>query len=311
MIEKRLLHFALLFIVAGAPQSGFAAQAPLAVSPGSASTVAHVEGRCPTFSWGQLEHAEQYELVIYDLEQDSAAKEPVVGRAFSGSVSSWTPSIEQCLERGRRYAWSVRALLKRGTTNWSRPNIFEVSAGPTEQEFQDALAVVRRYLVEEGTDLTEQPPSKISAPAADERPPLQEQEPSPLALITDPEFTVTSTGDVIANSYSGDPSLTLAGPTAEIIVAGKTRVSIDKFGDVTISGATIDIEAGDLNLTSTGDLTLSAGGNLNLEAAADVSIEGTNIFSKAAVKLKDEAPVTETLGTATAFLKGAQVLINP
>ncbi len=88
---------------------GLASEAPVAVSPGDASKLAVVEARCPTFSWGSVERAKSYELVAYRIGEEGEKADVVLRQTFPGSVDSWTPSLDLCLERGGRYAWSVRA----------------------------------------------------------------------------------------------------------------------------------------------------------------------------------------------------------
>ncbi len=97
---------------------------PVAVSPGDASKLALVEGRCPTFSWGEVDGAKSYELVVYRVEQGSEEAEPVLSQRISGSALGWTPSLDRCLERGGQYAWSVRAVAEKGALEWSSPSLF-------------------------------------------------------------------------------------------------------------------------------------------------------------------------------------------
>jgi hypothetical protein len=126
----------------------WAGEAPVAVSPGDASKVTLVEGRCPTFSWGEVAGAKLFELVVYRVGENGETTRQVQRRSFPGSVESWTPSLESCLDRGVRYAWSVRAVGRQRAFGWSAPSLFEVAAGPTEAELEDALEVVRQYLPE-------------------------------------------------------------------------------------------------------------------------------------------------------------------
>ena len=123
-----------------------AAQRPTTVSPGGrAGTL--IESHCPTFSWGPVARAKSYELVIYILDEDGSTETQVVLRKnIPGGGLSWTPSMDRCLEAGREYAWVVRGRNREGSTDWSRPRLFEVAAGPSEGEFEEALAVVRAYL---------------------------------------------------------------------------------------------------------------------------------------------------------------------
>ena len=131
-----------------AATAGFAGSNPVAVSPGDASRLALTDTRCPTFSWGAVDGAKGYELVVYRLDDDGEEAEPVVTQRVSGSALAWTPALDRCLERGGRYAWSVRAVGEKAASDWSAPSLFQVASGPREAEFEEALAVVRSYLEE-------------------------------------------------------------------------------------------------------------------------------------------------------------------
>ena len=133
--------------------TGSAGSKPVTVSPGSA-TGALIGDACPTFSWGSVEGAKRYELVVYRLGEEGEEPEPVLRETFAGSVSGWTPSLDRCLERGGQYAWSVRAVGQAEASEWSPPSLFQVTA-PTEAEFEEAVAVVRRYL-DDGSDTVRQ-----------------------------------------------------------------------------------------------------------------------------------------------------------
>ena len=103
----------------GSASRALAAERPVAVSPGSASKVALIGGGCPTFSWGAAEGAMRYELVVYRLVEEGEEAQPVLSETFAGSASSWTPSLDRCLERDGRYAWSVRAIGAEEASEWS------------------------------------------------------------------------------------------------------------------------------------------------------------------------------------------------
>jgi hypothetical protein len=143
-------------------------EAPVAVSPGDASTRALVEDRCPTFSWGTIEGARSYELVVYRLgeEGEEEEKEPVVRENLAGSASLWTPSLDACLERGGRYAWSIRAEFETGSSDWSTSSLFQIAAAPSLAQLEQALAVVREYLDErDDAGLPNTPPVGARSPA--------------------------------------------------------------------------------------------------------------------------------------------------
>ena len=123
----------------------FAGSKPVAVSPGT-PTGSLIGDTCPTFSWGAVAGAKGYELVVYRAEKESDETAPVLRETFSGSASSWTPDLDRCLERGGRYAWSVRAVGGEEASEWSAPSLFQVVAGASQAEFEAAVQVVRQYL---------------------------------------------------------------------------------------------------------------------------------------------------------------------
>lgn len=167
MVVRRV--FVGLVVVFGGAAAALAVS-PVAVSPGSA-TGNSIDDACPTFSWGSVPGAESYELVVYSAEVEKDAP-PELSQRIAGSASTWTPSLDLCLERGGRYAWSVRALGTKEPAGWSAPNFFEVVAGPSRAEFEKALSVVREYLAlhdaeaarAKATVRREFPQSAISAP---------------------------------------------------------------------------------------------------------------------------------------------------
>jgi hypothetical protein len=140
------IAIAALFSPLAISSAGQAAKAPVAVSPGNDARLAQIADACPTFSWGATEGARRYQLVIYRLGGEGEEANPVLQESFPGSASSWTPSLDRCLQRGGHYAWSVRALRGRGASEWSIPNLFEVAEAPSRAELEDAVEVVRRYL---------------------------------------------------------------------------------------------------------------------------------------------------------------------
>jgi len=123
-VGRRAIAALLVFTAAGA-----FAEAPVAVSPGSPAEVTATLGRCPTFSWGQAEGAVSYELVIYRLAGEDDEGPPLLRREFPGAVHGWTPPLDQCLEPGGRYAWTIRASSENGPGEWSAPNLFQIVSG--------------------------------------------------------------------------------------------------------------------------------------------------------------------------------------
>jgi hypothetical protein len=111
---------------------------PVPISPGDPSRIPLVEARCPAFSWGGVEGATRYELIVYRVGEVEEATEPVVRQDLLGSASSWTPSLDRCLERGAQYAWIIRAVVGEEVSYWSSPWLFGVattqSLAPIEEE---------------------------------------------------------------------------------------------------------------------------------------------------------------------------------
>ncbi|MCP4249786.1 MAG: hypothetical protein GY778_22310, partial [bacterium] len=97
-----------------------------------------MESRCPTFNWAGVPGARSYELVVYLVGEEGQEATPVLRQTVPGAANGWTPSLDACLERGERYAWSVRAVGRTEASDWSAPSLFEVAAGPGEVEFEQA-----------------------------------------------------------------------------------------------------------------------------------------------------------------------------
>lgn len=145
----------------------FAGSNPVAVSPGDASKLVLIADPCPTFSWGAVEGAMGHELVVYRLGDLPEETTPILRQSFSGSIDSWTPSLASCLDRGGRYAWSVRATHAREGSDWSSPNLFQVASGPTLGEVEEALALVREF-VQAGEKSRAGGPASVATPFSGE-----------------------------------------------------------------------------------------------------------------------------------------------
>ena len=205
-LEKSSACLLILFAIPGV---GLAAEAPVAVSPGDASRLVLVEGRCPTFSWGDVEGANSYELIVYRIGAEAEELDPVLQRSFPGSVETWTPSLEQCVERGGQYTWTVRAVIGEGFTDWSVPMFFEVISRPSGEEIAEALGVIRRYLAkdDERNDLEHDSAGVLESFDAAE--PGLEPYSSPVALGSEAIGTaeLTVEGEVRTVDGSGEPRL--------------------------------------------------------------------------------------------------------
>lgn len=146
-----------------------AAVAPVPVSPGGPED-ALIESPCPTFSWGGAPGADSYELVVYRIDETRREPEAILRQRLPASTYAWTPSLDRCLERGGRYAWSVRSVGGEGGDRWSSPSLFRVAAGPTQAELERALEIVRVYLA--GLEATPEPasmPERVGGASEPER----------------------------------------------------------------------------------------------------------------------------------------------
>ena len=119
----------------------------LPVSPGAADRLVDATSACPTFTWGGVDGAIAYELVVLDVGD---AENPllVYSRRIEGAAFAWAPSREECLAPGRVYAWLVRAdVAGSGLGAWSAPRRFRVSGVPSIEEVDAALALLERWRV--------------------------------------------------------------------------------------------------------------------------------------------------------------------
>ena len=100
---------------------------PSGVSPGSPNRFARAAGACPTFSWGGVDGALGYELVVFRVGSEGIAEgaRPALEASIRAAALSWTPAAERCLPPGR-YAWSVRG----SGGEWSEALLFEVAPSP-------------------------------------------------------------------------------------------------------------------------------------------------------------------------------------
>ena len=228
-MRTRSVSVAAALLLFGLAVAALAIEAPVAVSPGDSSKLALVEDRCPTFSWGVVSGARSYALVVYRFGGESEEARPVLRETLVGSASSWTPSLDRCLERGGQYAWNVRAVSSKETSDWSAPSLFEVTTGTTEEEFEQALEVVRQYTRTHGKagaeaargSETERPAqrrsliSKASASGRDRAAPVAAAPLSGLALSLDNNLQI-SKGDTPTLRLEQDGSGTFSAQTWDV-----------------------------------------------------------------------------------------------
>ena len=199
-MRRSAAHTVLVLIVLSS--AAWAAEPPVAVSPGDASRLALTGDTCPAFSWGAVSGAEGYELVVYRLTEEGEEAPPVLRQTFTGTASSWTPSLDRCLERGGRYAWSVRSVGGKEASEWSALSLFEVASGASEAEFDQALALVRQYFVTEGGA---EPEGVAEAEPQSRREASSSSFGAPAAgVVGTTQLSVD--GGVVATSFTGDGS---------------------------------------------------------------------------------------------------------
>ena len=174
---------------------------PNAVSPGGARQFTLVEGSCPTFSWGSVDGASGYEIVVYEVDgggqlaRDRATQDPVLQVRLPGNVTSWTPSLAQRLARGSRFAWLVRALRGGSAGAWSEASLFKVATGPSVSEVRAALEVLSAYLAD-GDTLPDSAPAEGKSERTATAPAPVTESPQPKQQLTlVPDKTAIS-GDI-------------------------------------------------------------------------------------------------------------------
>lgn len=174
---------------------------PVAVSPGHPSRLVLIGDVCPTFSWGEVEEAKSHELVVYRVGEEGEVAQAVFHQRVTGAATSWTPSLDRCLERGGRYAWTIRALGREDSSAWSAPSLFQVAVTPTEVEFEAALQVVRTYL---DSGRGAEPATGVTDHA------LQDPKPEPAGASPGPRAVgttqLTVDGGIVAESITADGS---------------------------------------------------------------------------------------------------------
>lgn len=237
-----------LVLTAPAP----AVEAPVAVSPATNLGIARVAERCPTFTWGLVAEAGSYELVVFRVPEGTTDPEgePALQVTLPGAASAWTPSLEQCLEAGGRYAWSLRARTGKETSDWSVPTLIEVQGRPSTDEVNEALAVLQRYLEaaqadRRVADLAESLVTQLKPRRVDERTspaPLAVNGEAPASLLPagfetglSSVMTGTATGTVAVYGSSLSPATGSAGVQGDSLsldgdVAGVKGTGWSPFG---------------------------------------------------------------------------------
>ncbi|MFQ5526389.1 MAG: hypothetical protein ACE5GX_09030 [Thermoanaerobaculia bacterium] len=239
----------------------------MAVSPGHVSRIVAVEGRCPTFSWGAVPGATGYELVVYRVSEEGEEAEAVLSQPITGSALGWTPALNHCLERGRRYAWSVRAVGREEASDWSPPSFFRVASGPSAAELEEALGVVREYLAAKDHGATSaKTGTQRESPGETNGRMATEGSPAPLAPPPGTQLSVD--GNVNATSYSGDGAM-LTNLDPANLSAGTAGINIT--GTASGLTGTVAITQGGTGATTAPDAIINLGAATTTQLAAHVA----------------------------------------
>jgi hypothetical protein len=253
--------FAVIVVLLLGPLAGSAraADAPATVSPGSASGEL-IASSCPTFSWGGVAGVESYEIVAYRLDEQTDGPALVFSQQIDGTAFSWTPPLGSCLAHGGRYAWLVRANLAAGESLWSAPNFFQVTGGPSKEQFEEALAIVQRYLSTQAGVTEPSLPETVRSDA----------ESGATARLEDPAAEVTHPVDFSAQNRTAAESDTAVGSLAPQVAAAPAVTSLVTEGAI---GAGTSTPLADLHVV--GGSTL---GSILLAPNEPISNESSELF---------------------------------
>ena len=92
MRSKRFVDLWLMSILIFAGTARAQEKQPVTVSPGEANSVSVILQSCPTFSWGAVEGAVSYEVVVYELSAEASPQGEEVSPVFP-------PEPYSCLQK--------------------------------------------------------------------------------------------------------------------------------------------------------------------------------------------------------------------
>lgn len=197
-------RWVLFAVLVAVHASSATAAPPITVSPGGVERVERSASECPTFSWGAAAPVEAWDLIVYRLVAEATAAaeavwEPALSKRLPGPVTSWTPSLGECLGADETYAWFV------GTPDgaWSQGRLFEVVERQA-LDLERAIAAARQRLGEDAARAlraelgTADRPAERDAPRTSAPPPLPARTVSSVGL---PGFGVDTQGIAWGNGF--------------------------------------------------------------------------------------------------------------
>ncbi len=264
MAWKIKVGFVLAMVLFSVDSGAAEVPAPEPVSPGSRHQVETIPGSCPTFSWGAAPGAAGYRLAVYEVSAGGELGGAVIQHRLRAGVSSWTPPLRQCLASGGRYAWTVGAVTARGEARWSEPALFRVAPGPSQGEFEQALAVVQRYLKLRGEAAAEGAAAPEDRDASRPEPRRQAPAASPRARAEATTALKVDLG-VEAASFKGDGSELTSLDPAHL---GTGTAGIDVTGTATNVTGTVAVTHGGTGATDAAQACVNLGAATQAELAA-------------------------------------------
>lgn len=210
-----------------------AASVPLAaegwqpIAPGAADRMVETTDPCPTFSWSAPAAGSRSQgsvsVVVVNVTNGgrgvtAGEQDVVLAARLPAGARSWTPSSEQCLERGRSYRWFV--LQGEGRILASEGHAFAISHLPSDAAITWARDVLHRHL---GASAPAPPTRVAQVPG----PPASPAQVAPEGHSNAP----------VESTFSGDATVGINGATH---VVGVRAVKIgSSSGDVVAEGSII------------------------------------------------------------------------
>ncbi|HSF18162.1 MAG TPA: hypothetical protein VLK65_21690 [Vicinamibacteria bacterium] len=259
---------------------------PKTVSPGDNQAVLEIAERCPTFSWGAVEGAIHFDLVVYEIQEghvgETAEPKPVVRASVPGNVNSWTPSLRESLDRGKQYAWYIRATDEWEAGDWSEGRFFRLEAVPSVEEVVTALDVLTRFLESRGETQPLEQLEKLADPVRI-REPVEEPHVEPPSGPTNHHEQALAFASGLSAIHAGLPDTEgvtygLVGVSHSFSGAGLAADNTAGGPDLVLGGATTS-----LRMTESGiDVPSAADQTFNVQnsgaGAMTLQVDGNKAF---------------------------------